>query len=48
VFILNEADADATRLILRTRISYGPRLFRLLASPFFWPVDFVLARKMLL
>ncbi len=48
VFILIEADADMMRLILRTRVNYGPRLFRVLTSPFFWPVDFVLARKMLL
>jgi len=47
VFILNEADANTTRLILRTRVNYGPRLFRVLTRPFFWPVDFVLARKML-
>jgi hypothetical protein len=47
VFILNEVDADTTRLILRTRVNYGPRLFRMLTRPFFWPVDFLLARKML-
>jgi len=47
VFILNEVDASTTRLILRTRVNYGPRLFRVLTRPFFWPVDFVLARKML-
>jgi hypothetical protein len=47
VFILNKVDADTTRLILRTRINYGPRLFRMLTRPFFWPVDFLLARKML-
>jgi len=47
VFILKEVDADTTRLILRTRINYGPRLFRGLTRPFFWPVDFVLARKTL-
>jgi hypothetical protein len=47
VFILDEVDANTTRLILRTRINYGPRLFRVLTRPFFWPVDFVLARKML-
>jgi hypothetical protein len=35
VFILNEADADTTRLILRTWINYGTRLFRMLACPFF-------------
>jgi hypothetical protein len=47
VFILNEVDADTTRLILRTQVNYGPRLFRRLTRPFFWPVDFLMARKML-
>ncbi len=47
VFILDEADANTTRLILRTRVNYGPRLFRVFSRPFFWPVDFLLARKML-
>jgi len=47
VFILDEIDTGATRLILRTRINYGPRLFRVLTRPFFWPIDFVLARKTL-
>ncbi len=47
MFILDEMDANATRLILRTRVNYGPRVFRVLTRPFFWPVDFVLARKML-
>ena len=47
VFILDEVDANSTRLILRTRVNYGPRVFRVVTRPFFWPVDFVLARKML-
>jgi len=47
VFILDEIETGATRLILRTRINYGPRLFRVLTRPFFWPIDFVLARKTL-
>jgi len=47
VFILSEVDTNTTRLILRTRVNYGPRLFRALTRPCFWPVDFVLARKML-
>ncbi len=47
MFILNEVDAGTTRLILRTRVNYGPRLFRVLTRQFFWPIDFVLARKML-
>ncbi len=48
VFILDEVDTDVTRLILRTRINYGPRMFRVLTRPFYWPIDFVLARKTLL
>ena len=47
VFILDEVEASTTRLILRTRVNYGPRVFRVITRPFFWPVDFVLARKML-
>ncbi len=47
VFILDEVDANATRLILRTRINYGPRMLRIVTRPFFWPIDFVLARKTL-
>ena len=47
VFILDEVDTNATRLILRTRINYGPRMFRIVTRPFFWPIDFVLARKTL-
>jgi hypothetical protein len=47
VFILDELDVNTTRLILRTRINYGPRMFRVLTFPFFWPVDFLSARKML-
>ncbi|HEX9132877.1 MAG TPA: hypothetical protein VF844_11355, partial [Ktedonobacteraceae bacterium] len=47
VFILDQVEANTTRLILRTRVNYGPRVFRVITRPFFWPVDFVLARKML-
>jgi hypothetical protein len=47
VFILDEVDAGITRLILRTRINYGPTIFRIVTRPFFWPIDFVLARKTL-
>ena len=47
VFILDEVAASSTRLILRTRINYGPRMFRVFTRPFFWPIDFVLARKTL-
>lgn len=48
VFILDGIDSGATRVILRTRINYGPRLFRVVTRPFYWPIDFVLARKTLL
>ncbi|HYB01526.1 MAG TPA: hypothetical protein VED37_15015 [Ktedonobacteraceae bacterium] len=47
VFILDQINAEATRLILRTRINYWPRMFRVLTRPFYWPIDFVLARKTL-
>ena len=47
VFILNEMGDDTARLILRTRVNYGPCLFRVLTRPFFWVVDFLMARKML-
>ncbi len=47
VFILDQIDSETTRLILRTRINYGPRLFRVVTRPFYWPIDFVLARKTL-
>ena len=36
VFILDEIDANATRLILRTRINYGPRMNTgIVTRPFF-------------
>ncbi len=47
VFILSAVDTNMTRLILRTRVNYGPRLFRVLTRPFFWPIDFLLVRKMM-
>ncbi len=47
VFILDEVNEGMTRLILRTRINYGPRMFRIVTRPFYWPIDFMLARKTL-
>ena len=47
VFILDEVNDGMTRLILRTRINYGPRMFRIVTRPFYWPIDFMLARKTL-
>ncbi len=47
VFVLREIDARTTRLILRARGSYRPRLFRMLTRPFFWPIDFLMAQGML-
>jgi hypothetical protein len=47
VFILNEVDAHKTRLIVRARANYGPHLFRILVRPIFWPVNFLLTRRML-
>ena len=47
VFILNKKDEDVTRLIVRTRVSYGPRLYRMLTRPLLLPADFLMARMML-
>ena len=46
-FILDEKEEGVTRLIVRTRASYGPWLFRLLTLPLFYPGDFLMARMML-
>jgi hypothetical protein len=46
-FILDEQEEGVTRLIVRTRASYGPRLFRMLTLPLFYPGDFLMARMML-
>lgn len=47
VFVLDEQAGGGTRLIVRTRASYGPRLFRTLTLPLLYPGDFLLARMML-
>ena len=47
VFVLDEQAEGVTRLIVRTRASYGPPLFRMLTLPLFYPGDFLLARMML-
>jgi len=47
VFILEEKEEGITRLIVRTRVSYEPKLFRLLTSPMLLPADFLMARMML-
>jgi hypothetical protein len=47
VFVLDEVGEGVTRLIVRTRASYGPRLFRMLTLPLLLPADFLMARMML-
>jgi len=47
VFVLDEQAEGGTRLIVRTRASYGPHLFRVLTLPLLYPGDFLLARMML-
>jgi hypothetical protein len=47
VFFLDEKETGVTRLIVRTRASYGPRLFRMLTLPLLLPADFLMARMML-
>jgi hypothetical protein len=47
VFMLHEKEEGVTRLIVRTRASYGPRLFRMLTLPLLYPGDFLMARMML-
>ena len=47
VFVLDEQATGVTRLIVRTRASCGPRLFRMLLLPLFYPGDFLIARLML-
>jgi hypothetical protein len=46
-FILDEKEEGVTKLIVRTRASYGPRLFRMLTLPLLYPGDFIMARMML-
>src|ERR1051326_5114189 len=45
--VRNKKEAGVTRLIVRTRASYGPRLFRMLTLPLLYPGDFLMARMML-
>jgi hypothetical protein len=48
-FVLEEKEAHSTRLILRTRANYGPRLYRALTLPLILVGGEILtARKMLL
>ncbi len=47
VFILDEKKEGMTRLIVRTRASYEPKMFRMLTRPMLFPADFLMARMML-
>jgi hypothetical protein len=47
VFVLDEKEEDLTRLIVRTRASYEPKIFRMLTRPMLFPADFLMARLML-
>ena len=47
VFVLREPAPGQTRLILRTRATAGPALYRLLATEFLPPSDYVMARMLL-
>jgi len=47
VFILAEKEEGVTRLIVRTRASYEPKMFRMLTRPILFPADFLMARLML-
>lgn len=47
VFILDEKEEGMTRLIVRTRASYAPKMFRMLTRPMLFPADFLMARMML-
>jgi len=47
VFVLDEKEKGVTHLIVRSRTSYGPRLFRMLALPLFYSGDFIMAWMML-
>ena len=47
VFVLDEREGGMTRLIVRTRASYEPKLFRILTRPVLLPADFLMARMML-
>jgi hypothetical protein len=47
VFIFEEKEEGMTRLIVRTRASYEPKMFRMLTRPMLFPADFLMARLML-
>lgn len=47
VFLLDEDGEGVTRLIVRTRASYGPRLYRMLTVPLLYPAQFLMERMML-
>ncbi len=47
VFILDEKEEGMTKLIVRTRASYKPKMFRMLTRPMLFPADFLMARLML-
>lgn len=47
VFVIDEREQGMTRLIVRTRASYEPKMFRILTRPILFPSDFLMARMML-
>jgi hypothetical protein len=47
VFVLDEQEEGITRLIVRTRASYEPKIFRMLTRPVLYPADFLMAHMML-
>jgi hypothetical protein len=47
VFILDERAEGVTRLIVRTRASYEPKIFRMLTQPMLFPADYLMSRMML-
>ena len=47
VFILDQREEGTTRLIVRTRASYEPKLYRIMTRPMLFPADFLMARMML-
>ena len=47
VFVIDERETGMTRLIVRTRVSYEPKMFRMMTRPILFPSDFLMARMML-
>ena len=45
--MLDEGGAGVTRLIVRTRASYGPRPYRMFTVPLLYPAEFLMSRMML-